>query len=352
MEPLNFAIVGAGNIGHTHAEAITHIPDARVTVVCNRGAEAGRSLAQLHAADWMPHYEDAVQRPDVDVVSICTPSGSHAEIAVAAAAAGKHLLVEKPLDITLERVDQILSAARQAGVKLASVFPLRFMTGARKAKAALAAGRLGRLTMVDAYVKWYRPQAYYDVGWRGTWALDGGGALMNQSIHSIDLLRWLAGPVTSVFARTATRGHAMETEDTASALLEFRSGALGVIQGSTNCWPGHPARIELNGDQGTIALEEGRIVTWRLADASPEEEAQMLGLELDQASGSQDPAGIGYENHRRQIVDLVEAIRQERPPWIEGAEGRRAVEIVCAIYRSAASAQPVRFPLEENGTVT
>ena len=350
MKPMHIAIIGAGNIGGIHAEAIAHIPEVRVTVVCNRGEEAGRQLAQRHGADWTPHYQEAVVRPDVDIVAICTPSGRHAEMAVAAAAAGKHLLVEKPLDITLPRVDQIIAAARQAGVALASIFPLRFMAGVRHTKAALAAGRLGRLTMVDACVQWYRPQEYYDVGWRGTWALDGGGALMNQSIHSIDLLQWLAGPVVSVFARTTTLSHAMETEDTAAAVLVFAHGALGTIQGATSCWPGSPARIALHGDQGTITLEEGRIVTWQLADATPEEEAQMLHLEHGAGSGAQDPTAISYENHRRQIVDLIQALREERPPMVEGAEGRKAVEIVRAIYRSATQAQPVNLPLVDDNT--
>jgi predicted dehydrogenase len=348
MKPLNIAIIGAGNIGRIQAEAISHISEALLTVVCNRSADVGQDLAQIYGADWTPSYEQAVTRPDVDVVSICTPSGSHAEIAVAAAAAGKHLLVEKPLDVTLARVDQIIDAAREARVKLACIFPLRFMAGVRKTKAALDAGRLGRLTLADAQVKWYRPQDYYDVSWRGTWALDGGGALMNQSIHSIDLLQWLAGPVTSVFARTATLSHEMETEDTASAVLVFGSGALGVIQGATSCWPGDSARIELHGDRGTIVLEEGRIVTWKLADAAPDEEARMLGLEENLGSGSQDPTAISYENHRRQIVDLIEAVRSDRSPVVKGKEGRKAVELIRAIYRSAASERAVKLPLTDD----
>ena len=227
MSPLNFAIIGAGNIGCIHAEAIARIPGARLTVVCNRGSGAGMDLAKPHGAEWIPHYQDAVRHPEVDVVSICTPSGTHAEIAETAAAAGKHLLVEKPLDITLSRVDRILSAASHANVTLASVFPLRFMKGVHQAKQALDAGRLGRLTMADAHVKWFRPPSYYEVGWRGTWELDGGGALMNQSIHSIDLLQWLAGPVDCVFARTATLSHDIRTEDTAVALLGFAHGGIG-----------------------------------------------------------------------------------------------------------------------------
>ena len=348
MRPLRFAIIGAGNIGRIQAEAIARVLDARLTVVCNRGSRAGMDLAKAHGAEWIPHHQDAVQHPEVDVVSICTPSGTHAEIAETAAAAGKHLLVEKPLDITLPRVDRILSAASRANVTLASVFPLRFMKGVRQAKQALDAGRLGRLTMADAYVKWYRPPAYYEVGWRGTWKLDGGGALMNQSIHSIDLLQWLAGPVDYVFARTATLSHDIETEDTATALLGFAHGGMGVIQGATSCWPGTAARIELQGPQGTIVLEEGRIVTWQLADADDEEEAAMLSLEAGTGSGSQDPVGIGSENHRLQIQDLIEAIQGDRASAVAGDEGRKAVEIVRAIYRSATTGMPVQLPLADD----
>lgn len=350
MQPLNFAVIGAGNIGKIQAEAIRHIPDVRVTVVCNRGEAAGRALAEKYGATWVADFQEAVTRDDVDVVTICTPSGTHMEIAVAAAQAGKHLLVEKPIDITLTRVDQILSAVEQAGVVLACVFPLRFAQGVHKAKAALDAGRLGRLTLADVFVKWYRPQSYYDGSWRGTWQIDGGGALMNQSIHNIDLVQWLAGPVESVMARTATLAHTMQTEDTATAVLTFTNGALGVIQGATSCWPGDRARVELHGDRGTIVLEEGRIVVWKLADAAPGEEEAMLNLEQQQGSGAADPTAIGYEMHRRQIVDLIEAIRHGRPPAIQGAEARRSVEIIRAIYLAASQQRLVTFPIADQFT--
>lgn len=344
MQPLNFAVIGAGNIGKIQAEAIQHIPDARVTVVCNRRESSGRALAESVGATWVADYHDAVARDDVDVVTICTPSGTHMEIAVAAAKAGKHLLVEKPIDITLERIDTMLAAVEEAGVILACVFPLRFAQGVHKAKAALEAGRLGRLTLADCYVKWFRPQSYYDDNWRGTWELDGGGALMNQSIHNIDLLQWLAGPVTSVMAQTGTLAHEMQTEDTASALLTFAHGGIGVIQGATSCWPGDRARVELHGDRGSIVLEEGRIVVWKLADGTQEEERAMLNLESQQGSGAADPTAIGYEMHRRQIVDLIEAIRTDRSPAIEGAEARKAVEIIRAIYLAASEQRLITLP--------
>lgn len=344
MSSTNFAIIGAGNIARLHVRAIAQIPDARIVAVCSRTEETGRRLARSCHAAWTPSYREAVTQPEVDVVAVCTPSGTHADIAIAAARAGKHLLVEKPLDITLPRVDAIIETARAHNVKLACVFPYRFMHGVQRVKQALDVGRLGRVASADAYVKWYRPQAYYEGSWHGTLALDGGGALMNQAIHSIDLLQWLAGPVDNVFARTATVSHRIEVEDTAAAVLVYRHGALGVIQGATSCWPGDRARVEIRGDRGTLAVEEGRIVTWKLDDGDPLEEERMLTLETAPHSGAQDPTAIGAEMHRRQIADLVAAIRDDRPPTIDGAEARKAVEIIRALYHSAMTGQAVGLP--------
>lgn len=349
MNTLRFAIIGAGNIAKIQAQAIAQIPQARVTVVCSRSEQSGRALAATCNAEWEADFHVAAQRADVDALTVCTPSATHAEIAIAGAQAGKHLLVEKPIDVTLPRIDALIAAARAAKVVLGCVFPLRFMAGVHQTKAALEAGRLGRLALADVYVKWYRPQSYYDGSWRGTWESDGGGALMNQAIHNIDLLQWLVGPVTSVFGRTATLAHRMETEDTASAVLTFANGALGTIQGATTCWPGDPARVELRGDKGAVVLEEGRIVTWKLADATPGEEAAMLALEdSGGGSGAGDPMAIGSERHRRQILDFVEAVAQGRAPRIEGADARNSVEIIRAIYHSAKEDRIVRLPLHES----
>jgi predicted dehydrogenase len=347
MTPIRFALIGAGNIGKIYVAAFAQIPDAVVTVVCDSVEATGRALAEQCGAQWVADYRDAVARTDVDAVIVATPSGTHAEVAVAAASAGKHLLVEKPLEITLGRADAIIQAAEMAGVVLACIFGLRFTVGAAQAKAAVDAGRLGRLALADVAVKWYRPQSYYNSSWRGTWAIDGGGALMNQSIHCVDLVQWLAGPVASVIGRTTTLAHRMETEDTASAVLTYANGALGVIQGATSCWPGDPARVELRGDRGTIALEEGRIVVWKLADATPQEEAAMLALEGAGGTGAADPLAIGFEKHRRQIVDCIDAIRTGRPPAVSGREARCAVEIVRAVYRSAQTGAAVTLPLVE-----
>lgn len=334
---MRFALIGAGNIAKIYLDAIANIPGAEIAVLCNRTEATGRALADQAGAAWTSDYGEAVGREDVDAVIVATPSGTHMEIGVAGAEAGKHLLIEKPLDITLARVDALIAAAQRAGVVLACVFPQRFTTGAEQAKAAVEAGRLGRLTLCDAVVKWHRPQSYYDGSWRGTWALDGGGALMNQSIHFVDLLQWLAGPVTTVQGTIATLAHQMETEDTAAAVLRFAHGGVGSIVGATSSWPGEPARVSLHGEQGTIIIEEGQIVRWELADATTEEKARLLAGEASGGSGAGDPMAIGSEKHRRQLVDFIEAVEAGRPPKIDGAEARKSVEIVRAIYASAQS---------------
>ncbi len=348
MAEIGIALIGAGNIGKIQARAIAEIPDARLRVVCTTRRETAEPLAAEYGADWTTDLEAAVNRDDVQLVSVCTPSGRHLEPALAAARAGKHVLVEKPLEITLARVDQIINACRQAGVFLGCIFQNRYKPGVRYAREALQAGRLGRLTLADAYVKWHRPASYYEqVGWRGTWALDGGGALMNQSIHTVDLLQYLVGPVSRVYAHTGTLVHDIEAEDTAVAILAYENGAMGVIEGTTTAYPGSPARVELHGDQGTIVLTEGRVTRWDLADATEEERAKVMGEGFG-GSGAADPTAIGHEGHRLQIADMVEAIQEGRPPMIDGAEGRKAVEIIRAIYRAAQSDQPVDLPLTED----
>lgn len=345
---MRFALIGAGNIARIYVEALNQIPEAELVVVCNRTEATGRALAEAAGAEWMPDYAAAVARADVDAVIAATPSGTHMEIAQAGEQAGKHLLIEKPIDITLARVDAMIEAAQAAGVILACVFPQRFTDGAHVARQALDAGRLGRLTLCDAVVKWHRPQSYYDGSWRGTWALDGGGALMNQSIHFVDLLQWLVGPVVAVQGMAATLAHTMEAEDTAGAVLRFAHGGLGTIQGATSIWPGEPARVSLHGDRGSIVLEEGRIVRWDLADATDQEKAELLGERVAGGSGAGDPMAIGAEKHRRQLVDFIEAVETGRAPAIDGREARKSVEIIRAIYRSDQTGRVVELPLVED----
>ncbi|HET8524816.1 MAG TPA: Gfo/Idh/MocA family oxidoreductase, partial [Thermomicrobiales bacterium] len=291
-----------------------------------------------------------VSRADVDAVCICTPSGAHEAVALAAAAAGKHLMIEKPLEIALDRIDRIIAAADAAGVKLGCVLPSRFMHGVEATKAALDGGRLGKLTLASASIPWFRSQEYYDgSAWRGTWELDGGGALMNQGIHTIDLLQWLVGPATSVYGQTTTLSHAIETEDTAAAILSLESGGIGTIRAGTGCYPGEPAKVELYGDRGTVVLEEGKVTVWKLADASSDEEARMSGQDATPGSGASDPMGITADRHRALLADLIAAIHEDREPAVSGAEARKSVELIRAIYASAKCGCPVSLPLVEDG---
>jgi predicted dehydrogenase len=344
----HIGLIGAGNIARVHAAAVADIPNAQIVAVCDTSEPACRAFSADYQIDWTGDLDALLARDDVDMINICTPSGTHADLAVRAAEAGKHLVVEKPLDVTLQQTDRIIAAARENDVKLSGIFPYRFKRGAQQARGAIAQGRLGQLVLVDAYVKWYRSQEYYR-GWHGTWALDGGGALMNQSIHSVDLVQWLGGPVSAVFGHVATLGHEMETEDTASAILTFQNGALGTVQGATSCWPGDPARIEVHGTRGTIILEEARITTWKLADASLEEEQAMISLEAQEGNTSSDPTALPYTEHKLQIEDMIEAIEQDREPHVNGPEARKAVEIIRAIYLSAQQHVEMSLPLIDPG---
>ena len=249
--------------------------------------------------------------------------------------------------MTTQRCDQIIQACEQAGVKLAVTFQSRFHESSQLIKAAVDQGRFGHVTMGDAYVKWYRSQEYYDSGaWRGTWALDGGGALMNQAIHSVDLLLWFMGPASEISAMTATLTHErIEVEDVAVANLRFASGALGVIEATTTAYPGALKRIEVSGSEGTAVLEEEDLHTWQFSNETPQDEEirkSMVG-KTDTGGGASDPSAIGHHGHTMVFEDFVKAIEQDGTPLIDGHQGRRSVEVICAIYQSAKTGQPVKL---------
>ena len=337
---LGYALVGTGAIAGVQAQALSAIPAARLVAVYNHTPEKARALGERWGVPWTCDYDDLLDRPEVEVVSICTPSGARAELAEAAAYAGKHVVCEKPLEVTLERADRIIRACDAAGVALAVIFPARYQPASLAAHQALQAGRLGRVTMAGAHVPWHRTDAYYAAApWRGVWALDGGGALMNQAIHWIDLLQWLAGPVAAVKSYTARLTHpTIEAEDAGVAVLRFAHGGLGVIEGTTTAYPGLLARVEVYGERGTIVLEERRIAVWKLADAAPDEEGRMLAVgQGDMASGAADPMAIGVEGHRLQLAEITEALLAGRTPAVDGREGRKAVALIRAIYAAAAN---------------
>lgn len=338
--PVGIAIVGCGMISEFQSQAIRAVPGARLVGFYNRTPEAARRRAAEYGAPAFETLEALLASREVDAVSICTPSGAHLEPALAAARAGKHVMVEKPLEVTVERVDHLLAACRDAGVRLGAIFPRRFQETSLALKAAIDRGRFGRIVLGDVAIKWYRTQEYYDRGaWRGTWRLDGGGALMNQGIHGIDLLQWLLGGVAEVAAFADTLAHErVEVEDTGVAILRFRNGALGTIEGTTGAWPGARLRVEVRGSRGSAVLEDDVIVEWKFDPEEPgdEELRKRLGpREALMGGGAGDPRAISFEGHRRQFEDFVRAIREGTEPACAGQDGRAAVEIITGIYRSA-----------------
>lgn len=330
-EHISFGIVGPGMIGKVHAEAIQAIPNARLVAVCGRNLTKTTEFADRFGATAYTDYEQFLAHPGLQVVNLCTPSGNHAAEGIAAARAGKHVLTEKPIETTLAKSDALIAACDEAGVRLGVIFQSRFLPAVQRIKQALDENRLGKLMLGDAIVKWYRAPEYYADSWHGTQALDGGGALINQAIHTVDLLRWLVGPVETAFAmKGALRYPQIEGEDTLVASLRFQNGALGVIQATTSVKPGFKRRVELSGERGTIILDGDAISVWSIdgEEVAPSNDAQLT-------DGSANPAAISNEGHRMQIADMVQAILENRAPLIDGREGRLSLELVEALYKSA-----------------
>jgi len=347
---INFGIIGCGMISNFHAEAIKRIDGAQITACFDTFTEGADRYAAAQGCKAYHKLEEMLADANVDAVSICTPSGSHRDPAVAAANAGKHVVVEKPLEITLKRCDAIIDACRKNNVKLCTIMPSRF-GGANKAlKAAIEAGRFGKLTLGDTYVKWWRTQEYYDSGgWRGTWALDGGGAYMNQAIHNVDLLYWFMGDVAEVCGVTDTLAHErIEVEDVGVASVRFKNGALGVLEATTACYPGLLKKTEIHGSQGTVIVEQDDILRWEFADPDDRDESirQEFSPKGANTGGAADPKAISYQGHLDQLRDFIDAIENNRKPLVDGEEGRKSVEIILAIYWSSNSGQRISLPLD------
>jgi UDP-N-acetyl-2-amino-2-deoxyglucuronate dehydrogenase len=343
---VRFGIIGAGTISNFHAEAIRAVDDAELTAVFDTDATRAAEFAAKHGVTAYDDFDGFLAKAPIDAVTIATPTGLHGDVAIPAARAGKHVLCEKPLDVTPAKAQAIIDACRDAGVILAPVFQFRFGAGAITMKRAIEAGRFGKILFVSGRIKWWRSQDYYDSGaWRGTFALDGGGCLMNQSIHTIDLMLHFAGRPDQVFGYTATRTHTgIEVEDNAAAVVRFRSGAVGVIESSTSCAPGLPLRIEVSGERGTAAIEGDAIVEWRFADSDPGDAAIMAGMQGKKlGDGASDPKAISTEGHRLQIADLCRAILAKSQPAVDGAEAKIPVELICGIYESMKTGRPYVF---------
>jgi UDP-N-acetyl-2-amino-2-deoxyglucuronate dehydrogenase len=333
-----FGIIGAGTIAAVHADAIGLLPDARLAAVTDVAPGAAQAFADARGCAAEPSVDDLLARDDVAVVCVCVPSGLHAEVGVRAAKAGKHLVVEKPLDVTLEAADRLLAAAREAGVALTVMSQHRFDPGVIELKRMIDDGALGALVLGEASTKWYRTQQYYDrAAWRGTWAMDGG-ALLNQGIHYVDLLRWCMGPAAEVTAVCTTQAHAIEVEDTALAIVRFASGAVGTISATTAAYPGFPQRLEITGTEGTVTVEDGRLVRSALRGG----EAVAAGCSpAATRSAAADPASLDVAVHAAQLADLLAAVDEGRQPAVSGESGREALEIVTAVYESSRAGRPV-----------
>lgn len=343
---MNFGIIGSGMIARFHAEAIqamaSYSGKGALIGIAGRSPDKTQTLASEFGCRAYESVDELLADPDIDIVTIATVSGAHLEPALAAAKAGKHIICEKPLEVTTERIDAMLAAAEENKVTIAGIFNRRFYPAIQEFKKAVEAGRFGRITMVEAAIKWYRDQAYYDsAGWRGTWALDGGGALMNQSIHTIDQLLYLCGPAVAVTASMACLIHeGIEVEDTAVATVEFANGALGVIHGSTACWSstGHPAEVHICGEKGSVFMADTAFRVWDFMEENADDERikeEMMVSSPQSGMGANDPNAIDYLGHQRNFENVVDAIQKGEEPLTNGQEARRAVALIQAIYRSA-----------------
>lgn len=349
-----FGIVGLGMIAEFHAKAIQAMEGGHLACAYSRnGGEKAEKFAsafgvRVYTGDFEPFLRD----PRLQVVAIATPSGAHLEPAAAAASAKRHVLCEKPLDVTLERCDRMIAACKRNRVLLGGIFPSRTGGAVNALKQALNAKRCGRLTVCNALIPWHRPQSYYDsVAWRGTWKLDGGGALMNQSIHTLDLLQWLAGPVKELSAYAGCQIHQrIEVEDAAVAAVKYKSGALGIIAGSTAMWPGNAAEIHISGEKGSAWLRGGNLIQWQFDPEAPGDaevrERFKPAPEGPAKGGASDPRAISFTGHQRQFENFVRCLDGKEKLLVDGAEARKAVEIILAMYASALARKAVKFPLQ------
>jgi predicted dehydrogenase len=334
---IHIGIVGGGNISDTHARAAREIEGVEIAAIYGRNQEKSKELGRRYGGVVHTDFDAFLQHRPMDLVAIGSPSGLHAEQGVAAARRGLHVLVEKPIDISLARADELIAECERARVKLGVFFQDRVALDLCRLKEVIDAGRLGKPILVSAKVKWYRPPEYYhDSRWRGTYALDGGGALINQGVHTVDLLLWLMGDVTRVQAKATTLLHQIEVEDTVVAMLEFSNGAIGTLEASTSAYPGYARRLELTGSEGTIILEGNQIVAAHLRDSS--DDLSLTQKEEFQANATS-PIVSDVSGHRRLIEDFIHAIQTDARPRCDGHEGRRSLALVDAIYGSSRTGQ-------------
>ena len=327
-----------------HARSIQHISNARLAGICGAGSGRAASLAKQYNCPEFSDYHAMLRSPEIDIITIATPSGMHMEPAVEAALQGKHVLCEKPLDISLERIDKMIAAHAKAGTRLGGIFNYRFTDTVHLLKDAVEKARFGTITFASIDVPWWRSNEYYEHKWRGTLALDGGGAMMNQAIHMVDLLQYLMGPIDSLHAYTATLGHNIEAEDTATAILRFKNKALGAIYGSTASFPGQLRSVTITGTKGTAILEDNSIKVWQFADETGEDaQIRTQYATTESGGGAADPSSIPFELHAKNIAAFISAVETGKSFEIDGNEARKAVEIILTMYISAKENRSFQF---------
>jgi len=337
MLKVRFGIIGCGMIANFHAAAIAQIEDAELCACYDQYAPGAEAFAEKHNIMAFATLEELLESDLIDAVSICTPSGMHAPQTLRALDAGKHVVVEKPMSLSLEDADAIIGRSEQTKRKVCVISQYRFQEAVQVVKHAIDEGAFGRIVSASLAMKYYRSQEYYaSAGWRGTWKMDGGGALMNQGIHGIDVFRYLMGPVRSLTAITKTQTRNIEVEDSAVAIVDFKCGAIGTIEGSTTCYPGYPRRIEICGDKGSVVLEEDRILRWDLSAECP----IPVGMNAENVASS-DPKAISAEGHIRLIGNFTSAVLHDTPLLLDAKSGRAPLEVILGIYKSAQLKQAV-----------
>ncbi len=331
---MQVGLLGTGAIANKHAQAYRNI--GFDLIACSNKTESrGLEFAERWNAEFVPDYRELCRYPGLDFIDVCTFPDFHLEPVELCASIKRPIQVQKPIATNLADARQMIESASKAGIALGVASQHRFDDATLFLKRALAAGRLGRILQADAYVKWYRDDAYYSRPIKGSWHTEGGGALINQAIHQIDLLLYLAGPVSSVMANwQLAAAHKIESEDIVNALLNYQSGATGVIQASTAFWPGYTERIEIHGTRGTAVISGDRLTRWDVQDDAEANSIDPAPVAADVSSGSSDPMAIGLTSFERQFLDFAAAIREKRPPLVDGREGYRALEAVLAIYQS------------------
>ena len=350
--PVGFGLVGCGMISRFHARAIEKIRGAKLVGCFDMFPQAVDKFAAEEGCTGYHDLKAMLADPKIDIVNVCTPSGSHKDPAVAAANAGKHVMVEKPLEITLKRCDAIINACKKNKVQLGAIMPSRFSPANIALKQAVDSGRFGKLTLGDTFVKWWRTQEYYDSGgWRGTWALDGGGSYMNQGIHNVDLIQWFMGDVVEVAAITDTLAHKrIEVEDTGVAALRFKNGAIGTITCTTSVWPGLLKKTEIHGTQGSVIVEQDDVLMWEFEKKARQDAGIRKKFAKGQSGtgGASDPSAISFTGHMEQMKDFIKAVEAKKKPAIDGIEGRKSVELILSIYKSSWTGRRVTLPLKND----